>query len=157
MIRLESRDAMARADAPTDETLAAILADARAIALVGASPKPERPSHGVMRYLLRAGYHVIPINPGLAGREILGQPVFARLADVPEAIDIVDIFRRREALGAVVHAALALEPKPKVIWMQLGLIDEAAAARAEAAGVTVVMDRCMRIEHRRLIAERSSR
>jgi hypothetical protein len=138
-----------------DDWLRAILAETRTIAVVGASRKSERPSHRVMRYLLDVGYHVIPINPGHAGGEILGQPVFARLADVPEAIDLVDVFRRREALGAVVDAALALVPKPKVIWMQLGLIDEAAAARAEAAGVAVVMDRCTHIEHERLIANRA--
>ncbi len=135
-----------------DDWLGAILAETRTIALVGASRKPERPSHAVMHYLLGVGYHVVPINPGHAGGEILGQPVFARLADVPEPIDLVDIFRRRAALGAVVDAALALAPKPKIIWMQLGLVDAAAAARAEAAGVAVVMDRCTQIEHVRLIA-----
>ena len=134
-----------------DDWLRAILAATGTIAVVGASPKPVRPSNSVMRYLLGAGYRVIPINPGHAGAEILGQPVFARLADVPELIDLVDIFRRRSALGGIVDEALALDPKPKVIWMQLGLADEAAAARAEAAGVAVVMDRCARIEHGRLL------
>jgi len=138
-----------------DDWLRAILASTRTIALVGASPKLQRPSHAVMGYLLAVGYHVIPINPGHAGGEILGQPVFARLADVPEPIDLVDIFRQRKALGTVVDAALALDPKPKVIWMQLGLVDEAAAARAEAAGVAVVMNRCTHIEHARLIASRA--
>ncbi len=142
------------ADSITDERLSAILSGTRTVAIVGASRKPERPSHAVMRYLLEVGYHVIPINPGHAGGEILGQPVFASLAEVPEPIDLVDIFRRPEALGAVVDAALALQPKPKIIWMQLGLVDEAAAARAEAAGVAVVMDRCTHIEHARLIASR---
>lgn len=133
-----------------DNLIRAILANCRTIAVVGASPKPARPANSVMQYLIAAGYQVIPINPGHAGGAILGQPVFARLADVPEPIDLVDIFRRPAALCSVVDEALALDPKPRVIWMQLGLKDEAAAARAEAAGVAVVMDRCIRIEHDRL-------
>ncbi len=138
-----------------DETIAGFLSGARTIALVGASPKPERPANSVMGYLLAVGYHVVPINPGHAGGTILGQPVYRRLRDVPEPIDLVDIFRRRDALPGIVDAALALDPRPKVIWMQLGLVDEAAAAKAEAAGVAVVMDRCTRIEHARLIANRA--
>lgn len=137
-----------------DDGLRGILLGARTIAMVGGSAKPERPANQVMRYLLAAGYRVIPVNPARAGGEILGQPVFARLADVPERIDLVDIFRRREALGGVVDEALALDPKPATIWMQLGLRDETAAARARATGVTVVMDRCIMIEHRRLIGGR---
>jgi predicted CoA-binding protein len=133
-----------------DADLAALLTSARTIAVVGASPNPERPVFGVMAYLLRAGYRVIPINPGYDGREILGQRVFARLAGFPEPIDIVDIFRRRSALAGVVAEALALDPLPKAIWMQLGLRDDAAAGKAGAAGVLVVMDRCIRIEHQRL-------
>jgi predicted CoA-binding protein len=104
-----------------------------------------------MAYLLRAGYRVIPVNPGQAGREILGQRVYARLADVPEPVDIVDIFRRTEALAGVVDEALALSPRPKTIWMQLDLRDEAAAAKAEAAGLSVVMDRCIKVDHSRLM------
>jgi predicted CoA-binding protein len=127
-----------------------LLQSARTIAIVGASPKPERPVYGVMTYLLRSGYRVIPVNPGQAGREILGQRVVARLADVGEPIDIVDIFRRTEALAGVVEEALKLAPKPKLIWMQLGLRDDAAAVRAEAEGVAVVMDRCIKVEHARL-------
>jgi predicted CoA-binding protein len=133
-----------------DNALAKLLQSARTIAVVGASPKPERPVYGVMAYLLRSGYRVIPINPGQAGRDILGQRVVARLADVAEPIDIVDIFRRTEALAGVVDEALKLVPKPKLIWMQLGLRDDLAAARAEAAGVAVVMDRCIKVEHARL-------
>ena len=110
-----------------------------------------RPVHGVMAYLLRQGYRVIPVNPGHDGHEILGQRVYARLADIPEPIDIVDIFRRQEALSGVVDEALALDPKPKAIWMQLGLRDDAAAARAEAAGLSVVMDRCIKVDHARLM------
>jgi len=138
------------AKAAADHTIRAILTGSRTIAVVGASPKPERPANIVMRYLIAAGYRVVPVNPGHAGDEILGRPAFGRLADVPVPIDVVDVFRRREALGAVVDEALALKPLPKVIWMQLGLRDDDAASRAEAAGLTVVMDRCMRIEHRRL-------
>jgi predicted CoA-binding protein len=136
---------------PDDAAIRDILSSARTIAVVGASPKAERPVHGVMRYLIGAGYRVVPVNPGYAGRDILGQPVFARLADIPEPIDIVDIFRRPSALAGVVDEALALGPLPKVVWMQLGLRDDAAAAKARAAGLAVVMNRCIRIEHGRLM------
>jgi predicted CoA-binding protein len=142
---------MSRRDGLDDAALAALLRSAKTIAVVGASPNVTRPVHGVMAYMIAAGYRVIPVNPGHGGREILGQRVYARLADVPEAIDIVDIFRRREALAGVVDEALALEPKPKAIWMQLDLWDDPAAEKARAAGVTVVMDRCIKIEHARLL------
>lgn len=127
-----------------------LLASSRTIAVVGASPNAARPVYGVMAYLLRAGYRVIPVNPGQAGREILGQKVYATLGDVPEPVDIVDIFRRQEALGGVVDEALALKSRPKGIWMQLDLRDDAAAAKAEAEGITVVMDRCIKVDHARL-------
>jgi len=117
---------------------------------VGASANQARPAHGVMRYLLGVGYSVFPVNPGLAGGNLLGRTVYARLADIPSAIDLVDIFRRREALAGVVDEALRLNPLPKVIWMQLGLRDDDAAQRALDAGVQVVMDRCVKIEHARL-------
>ena len=133
-----------------DERLLAMLTGAPTIAVVGASPKPGRASRDIVGYLVQHGYRVIPINPVYAGQMIFGQPVVARLADVAEPIDIVDIFRRTEALAGVVDEALALSPKPKVIGMQLGQRDEAAARRAEAAGLTVVMDRCIKIEHGRL-------
>lgn len=129
---------------------AEILAPPKTIAVVGASDNPSRPVHGVMAYLVRAGYRVIPINPGHAGGEILGQRVYARLADIPEPVDIVDIFRRQDQLGGVVDEALAMKPLPRTIWMQLGLADPQAAARAEAAGLDVVMDRCIKIEHSRV-------
>jgi hypothetical protein len=135
---------------PSDEVVHRLLTGSPTIAVVGASPKPQRPVYGVMRYLIDAGYRVIPVNPGQAGGEILGQPVYGHLADIPEPVDIVDIFRRREALGGVVDEALALSPLPSTIWMQLDLVDEAAAAKAEAAGLVVVMDRCIKIEHARL-------
>jgi predicted CoA-binding protein len=103
-----------------------------------------------MRYLLGAGYDVIPVNPGIAGGKLLGQEVFARLADIRVPVDLVDVFRRSEALAGVVDDALRLDPLPKAIWMQLGLRDEAGAERARASGVTVVQDRCIKIEHARL-------
>jgi len=134
-----------------DADLRAMLAPPKTIAIVGASTNPARPVYGVMAYILRAGYGCIPVNPGQAGRDILGKRVFARLADVPEPIDIVDIFRRQEALAGVVDEALALSPRPKAIWMQLDLRDDAAAEKAEAAGMTVVMDRCIKVEHARVL------
>ena len=137
-------------DAPFDDALREILSSNPTIAVVGASPKPGRVSRAIMGYLIQHGYRVIPVNPAYAGETIFGQTVHASLADVPEPIDIVDIFRRSEFLGETIDEALALEHKPKVIWMQLGLSDEAAARRAEAAGLTVVMDRCIKIEHSRL-------
>ena len=135
-----------------DQTLRDLLGRLRTIAVVGASTNPARPVYGVMAYLLRAGYHVVPVNPGQAGREILGQKVYGRLADIPEPVDCVDIFRRREALAGIVDESLALKPLPKLIWMQLDLVDEAAAAKAEAAGINVVMDRCIKVEHARVAA-----
>lgn len=136
--------------APADDRLREILTSNPTIAVVGASPKAGRVSRAIMGYLLQHGFHVVPVNPLYAGQKIFGQTVQASLADVPEPIDIVDIFRRTEFLGETVDEALALARKPTVIWMQLGLRDDAAAARAEAAGLTVVMDRCIKIEHGRL-------
>jgi uncharacterized protein len=135
----------------SDAGLKALFGSVNDIAVVGASPNRLRPVYGVMEYLLLAGYRVIPVNPGQAGKEILGQLVYARLGDIPEPIDLVDIFRRQDALAGIVDEALALLPSPKAIWMQLGLRDDAAAAKAEAAGVTVIMDRCVKIEHDRLM------
>jgi len=140
-------------DSYSDDHIRSILEGVRTVAVVGASPKDVRPSFFVVKYLIDKGYTVFPINPGHAGREILGRPVFARLADVPEPIDMVDVFRPSEAVGAVVDEALALQPLPKVIWMQLTVRDDAAAARAEAAGVKVVMNRCPKIEYGRLSGE----
>jgi predicted CoA-binding protein len=125
-----------------------LLNKVKTIAMVGASANPARPSHGVMRFLIEKGFHVIPINPGQVGKEILGQKVFATLADVQEPVDMVDIFRASDAVASVVDEALALTAKPKVIWMQLGVRNDAAAAAAEAHGLEVVMNRCPAIELR---------
>jgi predicted CoA-binding protein len=127
-----------------------MLKKVKTIAMVGASPNPARPSHGVMRFLLARGFHVIPVNPGQAGKEILGQKAYATLADVPEPVDMVEIFRASDVVAGVVDQALALSPKPKVIWMQLGVRNDAAAAAAEAQGINVVMNRCPAIELRHL-------
>jgi len=130
-----------------------VLDGVKTVAIVGASLKDVRPSYFVVRYLISKGYEVYPVNPGHAGREILGRPTFASLADIPVAIDMVDIFRSSEAAAGIVDEALALDPLPKVIWMQLGVRNDEAAAKAEAAGLTVVMDRCPKIEYGRLSGE----
>ena len=137
-------------DIPSDDVLREILTSNPTIAVVGASPTRDRVSRAIMGYLIQHGYHTVPVNPVYAGQKIFGQTVYASLADVPEPIDIVDIFRRTDKLGEAVDEALALEQKPKVVWMQLGLRDEAAAERARAAGITVIQDHCIKIEHARL-------
>lgn len=140
------------ADRDTDEVIAQILADAKVFAVIGASNKPERPSYAVMQTLIANGYTVHPVNPGLAGQEILGRPVYGALSDVPAPVDVVDIFRNSaDALG-VVEESIDLRDTLGigVIWMQLGIVNLAAAAEAEAAGLTVVMDRCPKIELGRL-------
>src|ERR1700712_2050023 len=134
-----------------DDLIRGILADTKTIAVVGASANSERPSYGVMRWLIGHGYRVVAINPGLTG-PLLGAPVYPKLSDVPEPIDMIDVFRNSNAVGPVVDEALALAGKPKVIWMQLGVVNEEAARRAEAAGLTVIMDRCPVIEAGRLTA-----
>lgn len=134
---------------PTDADIARILTTVKTIAVVGWSPKPDRPSHRVAQFLAARGYRVLPVNPGAAGQQALGASVVANLADIAEPVDMVDIFRRSEEVGPVVEAALAL-PGLKAIWMQLGVINEPAAAAARARGVEVVMDRCPAIEIPRL-------
>ena len=137
-------------DRYSDEYLAEILGTTRTIAVVGASPNPARPVYGVMRFLIGAGYTVLPVNPGQVGKDILGQPVFGRLADISDDIDMVDVFRASEAVPGLVDEILALERLPKVIWMQLGIRNDQAAAKAEAAGIKVVMNRCPAIDYPRL-------
>jgi predicted CoA-binding protein len=142
-------------DSYTDEYIAGILGGARTIAMVGASGTSNRPSYFAMKYLLGKGYRVIPVNPGLAGQEILGQPVFAALANAPGPVDIVDIFRSSAAALEVTREAIRLKDELgiRVVWMQLGVRNEEAAAEAEAAGLQVVMNRCPKIEYGRLSGE----
>ena len=134
----------------TDDLLRAVLTSTKVIALVGWSPKSDRPSHRVAAFLRDKGYRVIPVNPGQVGTMVGGEVVRASLSDISEPVDMVDIFRRSEEVGAVVDEALTL-PGLRTIWMQLGVQDDAAAARARAAGLDVVMNRCPAIEYPRLI------
>ena len=130
-----------------------ILQSVKTIALVGASANIVRPSYFVMKYLQDKGYRVIPVNPGLAGQDLLGEKVYASLADIPVTIDMVDVFRNSEAALAATDDALALAELPKVIWMQLSVRNDAAAAKAEAAGLRVVMNRCPKMEYGKLSGE----
>ena len=136
-----------------DAYIRGILNTVKTIAMVGVSPKDNRPSYFAFKYLLERGYHMIPVNPGQAGKELLGQKFYAKLSDIPEPIDMVDIFRASQYALSVVQEALALKPKPQVIWMQLTVRNDEAAALAEAAGVKVVMNRCPKIEYGRLSSE----
>lgn len=140
-------------DSYDDAYIAGILEEVRTVAVVGASANDVRPSFFVTKYLIDKGYTVFPINPGHAGKEILGRMTYARLADVPEPIDMVDIFRASAAVPPIVDEVLALDPLPKVVWMQLTVRHDEAAARAEAAGIRVVMNRCPKIEYARLAGE----
>jgi predicted CoA-binding protein len=141
----------------SDRHLRGILHSVRTIAMVGVSPYWNRPSYFAMKYLQAKGYRVIPVNPRAAGEAILGEPCYAALAEVPERIDMVDIFRDPEAAGGVVDEAIAVKDAKgiRVVWMQLGIRNDAAAARAEAAGLTIVMNRCPKIEFGRLHSELS--
>ena len=140
-------------DSYPDAYIKNILITTKTLALVGASANPARPSYIVLKYLTERGYRVIPVNPGLAGQSICGQEVVASLKDIREPLDMVEIFRNSEAAGPITDEALALSPKPKVIWMQLSVRNDAAAERAEAQGVKVVMNRCPKIEFGRLSGE----
>ncbi|KQN19550.1 CoA-binding protein [Sphingomonas sp. Leaf33] len=137
-----------------DEDIKALLESARTIALVGASDRPDRPSYGVMRRLQDHGYRVIPVNPQITGEHVHGEFVFRELAQLGDPIDIVDIFRRPQAAGQAVDEAIKIGAK--AVWMQLGVVNDEAAARAEAAGLKVVMDRCPAIEIPRLGVARVS-
>ena len=140
-------------DAYDDAYVAEILNTVRTIAVVGASSNEVRPSYFVTKYLIDKGYEVFPVNPGHAGREILGRMTYASLADIPVAIDMVDVFRAASAVPAIIDEVLNLDPLPKVVWMQLTVRNDEAAARAEAAGIKVVMNRCPKIEYARLAGE----
>ena len=132
----------------TPEDIAELLQSARTIAMVGASDRPDRASYGVMKFLQDQGYRVIPINPRITGEHVHGEYVWRELKQIGEPIDIVDIFRKSDEVGPVVDEAIAVGAK--AVWMQLGVIDDAAAAKAEAAGLKVVMDHCPKIEFARL-------
>jgi uncharacterized protein len=140
-------------DSYTDTYIRSILNTVKSIAMVGASEKENRPSYFAFKYLLERGYKMIPINPGHAGHDLLGRRIYARLADVPEPIDMVDIFRASQYALPIVQEALALNPRPQVIWMQLGVRSDEAAALAETNGMKVVMNRCPKIEYGRLSSE----
>jgi uncharacterized protein len=142
-------------DCYSDDYIAEVLRDARVFAFVGASANTSRPSYFAMKYLLAKGYTVIPVNPGLAGQELLGQKALARIEEVPAPVDVVDIFRNSEAALGIVRDIIALKEKlgVRVIWMQLGVRNDTAAAEAEAAGLKVVMNRCPKIEYGRLSGE----
>jgi predicted CoA-binding protein len=140
-------------DSYPDALIREILRSVKTVALVGASKNPTRPSWIVAKYLIERGYTLFLINPGLAGGEILGRPVYAKLADIPSPLDMVEIFRNSAAAGPITDEALRLDPLPKVIWMQLSVRNDEAAARAEARGVRVIMNRCPKIEYGRLSGE----
>jgi predicted CoA-binding protein len=131
---------------PSDATIKAVLATPQTVAVVGCSPNPERDSHRIAKLLQARGHRVIPVNPG--HQAVLGETCYANLRDIPEEVDMVDIFRRSEHVAPIVDEAIAAGAK--IVWMQLGVIDEQAAAKAQHAGLTVVMDRCPAIEYRRL-------
>jgi predicted CoA-binding protein len=140
-------------DSYPDDYIRTILRETRVIAMVGASPNWNRPSYFAMKYLQNKGYRVVPVNPVAAGQEILGEKVYATLEEVPVRIDMVDVFRNSEAAGPITDAAIAIGAK--IVWMQLGVRNDAAASRAESAGLRVVMNRCPKIEFGRLSGELS--
>jgi predicted CoA-binding protein len=137
----------------SDSMIKDVLQRTRVVAIVGVSANSVRPSYFVARYLKLKGFRVIPVNPGLAGQQLFRETVFGTLADIPFDIDMVDVFRRSDAVPALVDEALARWPDLKTIWMQIGVVHEAAALEAQARGVTVIMDRCPKIEYQRLFGE----
>jgi predicted CoA-binding protein len=146
-------DGIMNHDTYDDSYIRGILNTVKTIAMVGASAKDNRPSYFAFKYLLERGYNMIPINPGLAGKQLLGKTIYGRLSEVPEAIDMVDIFRAANYAVPIVQEALTLTPKPRVIWMQLTVRNDEAAALAEQNGMKVVMNRCPKIEYGRLSSE----
>jgi len=136
-----------------DAYIRGILNTVKTIAVVGVSPNTSRPSYFVFKYLLERGYRMIPVNPGQAGKDLLGQRIYARLTDIPEPVDMVDIFRASAHVLPIVQEALAMRPRPAVIWMQLTVRNDEAAKLAEDAGLKVVMNRCPKIEYGRLSSE----
>ncbi|GGF58979.1 CoA-binding protein [Mameliella alba] len=137
----------------SDDKLKEILTRTKVVAVVGVSMNPVRPSYYVARYLSLKGFKVIPVNPGHAGKRLFGQEVRASLADCPDTVDMVDIFRRPEHVPPIVEEALEVLPNLRTVWMQIGVVNEEAAQMAEARGVDVVMDRCPKIEYQRLFGE----
>ena len=140
-------------DSYPESYIRSILDEVRTVALVGASPNPVRPSYFVLKYLFDKGYEVLPVNPGQAGKEILGRPVYATLKAIPQPVDMVDIFRSSDAVPGIVEEVLALDPLPKVVWMQLGIRDDEAGDRLQQAGIKVVMNRCPKMEYGKLSGE----
>jgi predicted CoA-binding protein len=136
-----------------DSYIRGILNTVKTIAMVGISPRDNRPSYFAFKYLLERGYRMIPVNPAQAGAEILGQKAYAKLADIPEPVDMIDIFRAPRYAVGIVEEALKLRPHPQVIWMQLGVRSDEGAKLAEANGIKVVMNRCPKIEYGRLSSE----
>jgi len=136
-----------------DDTFKTVLTRTRVVAIVGVSANPVRPSYFVARYLALKGYRVVPVNPGLAGQVLFGETVYGALGDIPFDVDMVDIFRRSDAVPAIVDDALARWPALQTVWMQIGVEHAAAAAKAQARGVTVIQNRCPKIEYQRLFGE----
>src|SRR5712692_10264134 len=148
-MRIHLPDGMKRGGSAGEDPITDILKTSKTIAVVGLSSNPMRPSFGVTEYMQRAGYRIIPVNPNES--EVLGEKCYARLEDVPEKIDIVDVFRRAEEVAGVVESAIRVGAK--AVWMQMGVENEAAAEKARAAGLVVIEDACIRVEHRRRVAE----
>jgi predicted CoA-binding protein len=146
-------DGIMNHDTYDDSYIRGILNTVKTIAMVGASAKDNRPSYFAFKYLLERGYNMVPINPGLAGKQLLGKTIYGRLSEVPEPIDMVDIFRAANYAVPIVQEALTLTPKPRVIWMQLTVRNDEAAALSEQNGMKVVMNRCPKIEYGRLSSE----
>jgi predicted CoA-binding protein len=136
-----------------DTYIRGILNTVKTIAMVGVSPKDNRPSYFAFKYLLERGFRMIPVNPGQVGKDLLGQKFYGKLADIPEPVDMVDIFRASQFAMGIVREAIEMKPKPQVLWMQLTVRDDEAAALAEANGMKVVMNRCPKIEYGRLSSE----